>query len=139
MNKKLQEDFQRIEAAAKNCIGKVTYEKLLETVIRQCLDAACRNDAASVASENAAAPAFPSSPSFQTANGDPWRPADIGCAGMTKREAFAKAAMQGLLSAPGVYVGAIDAEHRTTAKASEMVAREAVDYADALLERLSHV
>ena len=129
MNEKLKAEFADIESGALRCVGIITSGKLVETVVRQCFEAACRYDAASVASGNAAAPAFPSSPVFnpESTDGQPWRPVDIGCAGLTKRERFAMAAMQGLLADSEV--------NSRCAKLADM----SVNYADALLERLSHV
>ncbi len=52
-------------------------------------------------STNDGGSAFPSPPVLD-ANGGFWRPADIGCEGMTLRDYFAAKAMQGLLSNPNV-------------------------------------
>jgi hypothetical protein len=78
--------------------------------------------------KNADMPAMPTSPN---SNDPEWAAARTG--GLTKREMFAMAAMQGMLSHPDVIHANDDEEHETIAHA---VAANAVLMADVLLSKL---
>lgn len=89
------------------------------------------------ATKNGNEAAFPSSPTFNPTNSEPWRPADIGCAGMSKREEFAKCFLAGLLASPQFYSVLCGRHDESPGIMHEIAAKEAVNFADALLERLA--
>lgn len=131
-NPKLQHEFFAIEKSAKDCAGKIVPEKLVETVVRQCFEAASKYDAASVALGNAGASAFPVVVPDGSSGGNPF-PA----AGMTKREEFAKCFLAGLLASPNFYSALCGKEIDSPGLAHQIAAKEAINFADALLERFA--